>query len=75
MSQLVGASVASILVGVLYVVKPDLFRRGIWLKTSIAVRLLSETNYKRYMRGLGVVLILLGVSALGWGLLHGPSVK
>jgi hypothetical protein len=44
--------VALILGGAIYLWKPTSFRRGIWLKTSIAVRLLSETNYVRYMRGL-----------------------
>jgi len=42
--------------------KPTVCRRGIWLTTSIAVRTLSETNYIRYMRGLGIVLIVAGLT-------------
>jgi uncharacterized protein YjeT (DUF2065 family) len=50
-----------ILVGVIYLAKPTIFRRGIWLKTSIAVRTLSEESYIRYMRILGVVIIVAGL--------------
>jgi hypothetical protein len=53
--------VALILGGVIYLWRPTIFRRGIWLKTSIAVRLLSETNYVRYMRGLGILAIVIGI--------------
>ena len=38
-----------------------IFRRGLWMKTSIAIRTLSETNYTRYMRGLGYVLVIAGI--------------
>ena len=50
-----------IAIGFIYLLKPTLFRRGIWLKTSIAVRTLSEENYIRYMRGLGILLIAGGL--------------
>ena len=50
-----------IVIGAVYLVKPTLFRRGIWLKTSIAIRTLSEENYIRYMRVLGALLIVAGV--------------
>ena len=50
-----------ILIGVVYLAKPTIFRRGIWLKTSIAVRMLSEENYIRYMRILGALIIVGGV--------------
>jgi hypothetical protein len=53
--------IALILIGSIYVWKPTIFRRGIWMKTSIAVRTLSETNYTRYMRGLGLVCITGGI--------------
>lgn len=53
-----------IVFGLAYVARPDIYRRGIWLKTSIAIRLLSEANYTRYMRGLGVVMILSGVALI-----------
>jgi hypothetical protein len=53
--------VALILVGVIYVWKPTVFRRGIWMKTSIAIRTLSDTNYVRYMRIIGLICIAAGI--------------
>jgi hypothetical protein len=50
-----------IVIGAIYIWKPTIFRRGLWMKTSIAIRALSETNYTRYMRGLGFVLVIAGV--------------
>jgi uncharacterized protein YjeT (DUF2065 family) len=50
-----------VVIGVVYLAKPTLFRRGIWLKTSIAIRTLSEENYIRYMRIVGVLTILAGL--------------
>jgi hypothetical protein len=50
-----------ILIGLVYLWKPTIFRRGVWMKTSIAIRTLSETNYTRYMRGVGLVCIAAGV--------------
>jgi hypothetical protein len=55
-----------IAVGVLYILKPDLFRRWFWNRTSIAQRALSPEGYLRYMRGVGVVQILLGFALLLW---------
>jgi hypothetical protein len=55
-----------IAVGILYLRKPDLFRRGIWLKTSIAQRNLSPEGYIKYMRGVGVFNIVLGIALLVW---------
>lgn len=46
--------------GVLYLRKPTAYRRGLWMTTSIAIRMLSEENYKRYIKGLGVAFILIG---------------
>jgi hypothetical protein len=53
--------VALILIGAFYIWKPTIFRRGLWMKTSIAIRTLSETNYTRYMRGLGFAFIVAGI--------------
>jgi len=41
------------------------------MKTSLAIRFLSEENYRRYMRGLGVMYIAIGIALnlsalLGW---------
>lgn len=56
----VAVGIALVALGAIYLKWPMIFRRGIWLKTSIAVRLLSEDNYRRYMRGFGVLLIVVG---------------
>jgi hypothetical protein len=37
-----------------------------WLKTSIAIRLLSEEGYRKYIKGLGVVFILAGCFLIAW---------
>jgi hypothetical protein len=50
-----------IVVGAVYLWKPDIFRRGIWMKSSVAIRFLSEDNYRTYMRALGVLLVIVGV--------------
>jgi len=63
---LIGAMLVGL--GLLYLWKPTVFRRGIWLKTSVAVRLLSEENYVRYMRGLGAVFVVIGLSLVLWAL-------
>ena len=63
------AGVVLIVFGALYLRRPGVYRRGLWLKTSLAIRLLSEANYRRYMRGLGVVLVVTGVVLAAYGLL------
>ena len=50
-----------IAVGAIYLWKPNLFRRGLWMKTSVAIRAFSEENYRKYMRVLGVVLVPMGL--------------
>jgi hypothetical protein len=52
--------------GVLYLRRPALYRRGMWLKTSLAIRLLSEEGYKRYIKGLGVLFIVAGACLIAW---------
>ena len=58
--MLVAAGIGLIAIGIVYLRWPTLFRRGIWLKTSIAIRLLSEESYRKYVRGLGWLSIALG---------------
>jgi hypothetical protein len=58
---------ALIALGVVYVLKPDLFRRGIWTRTSVAQRTMSPEGYLKYMRGMGVLWIVVGVALLIWG--------
>jgi hypothetical protein len=55
-----------IAVGILYLREPDLFRRGIWMKTGIAERNLSPEGYIKYMRGVGVFNLVLGIALLVW---------
>ena len=53
---------------ILCLLKPNLFRRGMWMKTGIAERNLSPEAYLKYSRGVGVINIVLGVALLAWGL-------
>jgi hypothetical protein len=53
-----------IAIGAIYIWKPTIFRRGLWMKTSIAIRTLSETSYTRYMRGLGFILVIAGAALI-----------
>jgi hypothetical protein len=62
------AGFSLIAVGILYLCRPNLFRRGIWMKTSIAIRNLSPEAYLKYVRGVGVFNIALGIALLVWGL-------
>ena len=55
---LVALGLVLMLFGIAYLRWPTMFRRGIWLKTSVAIRLLSAGHYVTYMRALGVLLIL-----------------
>lgn len=52
--------------GVLYLTRPTVYRRGVWLKTSMAIRLLSEDAYKRYIKGLGFAFIFVGLGCVAW---------
>jgi hypothetical protein len=52
--------------GITYLRRPTVYRRGLWLKTSIAIRLLSEDGYKRYMKGLGVLFVISGLCLIVW---------
>jgi uncharacterized protein YjeT (DUF2065 family) len=50
-----------VVLGIIYNLKPNIFRIGFWKKTDIAQNKLSEKNYTIYMRVLGVVFIVIGV--------------
>lgn len=50
--------------GLLYIVKPDLWRGGSRLGTDIAKRNLSPARYMQYMRGLGFFFFVLGAALL-----------
>jgi hypothetical protein len=68
--KLIVYGIVFIACGLLYLWKPTIFRRGIWMKTSIAIRALSETNYARYMRGLGIAFIVAGILLAVVGVLN-----
>lgn len=70
--NLVIAGIVFVLLGSLYLWKPAIFRRGLWMKTSIAIRMLSETNYTRYMRALGAILIFAGIVLIFIGITRSP---
>ena len=53
--------------GAVYQWKPAMFRRGLWMKTSIAIRTMSEENYLKYMRGLGILYIVIGLGLMAFG--------
>ena len=57
-----------IALGLAYLRWPNIFRRGIWLKTSIAIRTMSPERYTNYIRGLGVLMIVLGVISIIYSL-------
>jgi hypothetical protein len=61
---------ALIALGVVYLLKPDLLRRGIWRRTSIAQRTMSPQGYLKYMRGLGILWIVVGIALVIWGYAH-----
>ena len=50
-----------IVFGLLYIVKPGIYRRWFWKTTDIFQQKLSPANYIKFMRGVGVVLLVLGV--------------
>ena len=65
--------IEAIALGSLYIVKPTILRRGIWLKKSLIMRSLSAEAYDKGMRLLGVVAVVSGVTLilLGQGVILG----
>ena len=55
-----------IIAGIVYLAKPNVFRRGMWVKTSIAQRHLSPEGYVRYMRVVGLSCVVVGIVLLVW---------
>jgi len=58
-----------VVVGIIYVVNPNVFRRFKWTQRSAMQRNLTPEKYNLVMRLMGVALIIWGL----WPLLH-PSV-
>lgn len=48
--------------GVLYLLKPNLFRKGIWQKTSIPAKTKTPEEYENYMKIIAIVLIVAGLA-------------
>jgi hypothetical protein len=55
-----GVGVALIAVGLIYVLKPDIFRRSFWTRTDILQQVMRPHHYLIFMRGLGIALIASG---------------
>lgn len=53
-----------LLFGILYIVRPDIYRRWIWKKTDIAQQRLSPEQYKRSMRVFGILMAVAGLTLL-----------
>ena len=47
--------------GIIYIIKPDIFKRGIWKKTAITQQIFTPKQYNIYMRILGTLSIIIGV--------------
>ena len=50
--------------GVLYIVKPNIYRRWFWKKTAVMQQKLSPAQYTRYMRIFGAVMAIAGIVLL-----------
>jgi len=50
--------------GVLYILRPNLFRLGLWRKTALSQQIFTPKQYVIYMRILGSIAILIGAYLL-----------
>jgi hypothetical protein len=50
-----------IVFGVIYLIKPDIYRRWIWKETDITQKLLSPKQYILFMRILGGIFVMVGL--------------
>jgi hypothetical protein len=53
-----------ILVGMLYLAKPDIFRRGFWKRTSASQQMMTPDDNVIYMRLLGFICLIAGIFLL-----------
>lgn len=58
--------VVLVAVGVVFLRRPTILRRGMWMHTSIAIRALSERDHVRYVRGVGALQVVLGAALLSF---------
>ncbi len=47
--------------GIIYLIKPDIFKRWFWKKTDIFQKIFNENQYLIFMRILGSLLIIFGL--------------
>ena len=50
-----------IIAGMIYIIKPNIFRIGIWKKTAISQQVFTPKQYAIYMRILGAIFIIMGI--------------
>jgi hypothetical protein len=53
--------VLCIIFGIVYLIKPNIFRVGIWKKTAVTQQVFNPRQYNIYMRILGGIFILAGI--------------
>jgi hypothetical protein len=53
-----------IVAGIIYIIKPNIYRVGIWKKTSIAQQSFTPKQYNLFMRISGAIGIAVGVFLL-----------
>jgi hypothetical protein len=51
---------ALMIVGAVCFVRPNILRGGIFMKTSLTIRLMKPETYENYMRSLGMTMIVVG---------------
>jgi hypothetical protein len=49
------------LIGIIYLIRPNIFRIGFWKKTDVAQQIFSPKQYIIYMRVIGTLVILWGL--------------
>ena len=61
MRQQTPLGIALAVLGIIYLIKPDLFQKWFWKRTAISQRLLTPEQNKVYMRVLGLILLGVGI--------------
>ena len=58
---MVRVGIILVIFGIIYLVKPDIYKRWIWKRTDVAQRLLSPKQYILFMRILGGIFVVVGL--------------
>jgi len=56
-----GFSIILFVCAVIFMVMPDIFKRGIWKETAITQKIFSPKDYRIYMRIVGVVFFIVAI--------------